>query len=395
MSPKNKLVNRLHHLQPHLLRDEIAQKIAATREESGTSMRSFLFYRAFVPYFYHLLRQPKYRKGLHGAAAFTGRCVGDPHLENFGFMRPKPGGRLRFTMNDPDDGGQGAPVFDLLRLLVGIRLYDKQFDLDHLFTPYCRGVRGQNTRTHASRRLVKKALKKSHKKHPAGELYTRCKPVRLTTADDDLDYGAPTPRTVLQISQSIHAHFGGSHAVDDIIAFKKRGGGSGGLPQFRALLRRQKGNKKSPLGDYAVLDVKPLLRSGLYPRQCDDRSSLSGLCSLDPETIVRRVKKTLQWERGKHASACLPTIIPGIGPVLLRLRQPGELGVSLKRIRDEKVSLRKLSKLEAAELGKLHRDSMQNHHRTEYIAKIRNKKEKIIKQAKRLAKRLRSDYTKL
>ncbi len=398
----NVILDRLHRLYPHLSREDVIGKV----EQSDDN--SFLFFRAFVPLFYQLLRRSNSLTTLPiGDASFNCWCVGDPHLENFGVLianqEAAPNSRI-FAMNDPDDGALNYPAADLLRFLTGIYLA-KPFlrleapltiegKLDDAIEAYenalttgeapanSADVRTFLRETHNVRRgSVDELLEQGNE---INENYvSRTGRFHLVKKDDeDVIYGfrvaAAEEEAIEDLFQDL---FPGEFKVCDIRKFKKKNGGSGGLLQFRVLLRPS-GSRCSRRpdtmhsSDVMVIELKPLVRSGVFPlmRQEDgddwqtvpekDPNDLPLAdarisSSMDPKAIVDRVNNSLDNERGvtgvrdRFSRALYQR---ELGPVLVRPQWRGDNGVKMEEL--IKDGNRDLIEAEAAILGIIHRKSL-------------------------------------
>ncbi len=75
------VLDRLKSFYPHLELDPIMNKVDASKESD------FMFFRAFVPWYYDWMHKNTVLKGLKaGRRRYLCWCVGDPHLENFGVV---------------------------------------------------------------------------------------------------------------------------------------------------------------------------------------------------------------------------------------------------------------------------------------------------------------------
>lgn len=82
-----------------------------------------LFFRSFVNSYYSDLSYVWDR----GGVGPLGMCLGDPHPENFGFIRFQD--ETRYVFNDLDDAGECPIAFDGLRYFTALRLMGAKNDL--------------------------------------------------------------------------------------------------------------------------------------------------------------------------------------------------------------------------------------------------------------------------
>jgi hypothetical protein len=398
MSERN-MLEQLNALYPHLSLIDIIRKVEASREND------FKFFRAFVPYFYELIRNDVTflawleQAGLH---RFPAWCVGDPHLENFGVVlgaRHEP----VFTVNDPDDGGPGYPIMDLLRFMVGLTLYNPDWtDWDRVMGHYLDGLSNgpDRPRLHALIHTLDPGPQEADSKdyHDSGRARLQME------AANRLSLGVKNREEKI-IGEALRLHFRNTYQLCDLKKFKKKAGGSGGLVQYRVLLLPT-GQKPSPINqaireEMVILDLKPIVRSGLYPLICQTGDTPNPfrlhkplLCSNGlASNRMARIRRTLRLERGggAHTPFVNTLNIPEWGPCLLRPRWRLETAITLKNIeaapiaeptiqdesppalpvpeiRSADFTLDELVAVEAHVLGTLHRKSLRTKQDTTQVA---------------------------
>ncbi|MBF0182981.1 MAG: DUF2252 family protein [Magnetococcales bacterium] len=401
---KQTVINHCHTLYPHLSRADIKNKIRFAKNSGSNRLeREFLLFRALVPLFYDLLRQEKILSGLGKAGKEEGWCVGDPHMENFGFVHTgcpcagKADGRYKFVANDPDDGAHGYPVADLLRYLVNYHFAGSSYDRDKAINCYLKGLQGKS-RSSCHDGSMKKLRKKLSDpsdlyewQHGRWRLIRDHKIYSLLCDIDECQAKTILHDAVLQACPE--------YVICDSFQFKKDGGGSGGLLQYRFLLSKLKKSDNNPCSDHnnkslIVIDLKPELRSSTYPLHCLCGKQLAApsqqLCSLQPKRIVKRVKKNLHVERGGKSS-CKPLAIPPLGAFLLRFRNPGEAGVSISQMQDEQIKKKEMIRLECHTLGKTHRRGLQHPH--PFAKQIDKKRAEIKKATKKMIRLLQHQFS--
>ncbi|MBF0214835.1 MAG: DUF2252 family protein, partial [Magnetococcales bacterium] len=317
---KKSVMDRLNGLYPHLTWENIKNKINPDDLDGKNS--AFMFFRAFVPYFYFEVERKKFLNRL----AIAGKryqcwCTGDPHLENFGVLAQFSGKKGRnetfFTMNDPDDGGFGDPATDLLRCMTGIRLARSEIDirkkevdqtLQQVMDAYRQGLKDDQWPNQLDEVLdflkdrgVKKSTRKDVQKHmkrgfePDPDDFNDENGKLIRNGSCGSNYCmAKNERS--RVWSEIDKEFGSRYDLCDLIKFSKENGGSGGLIQYRVLLRRRKPQSKT-WPEWVVLDVKPQVRAGLYPL-FKDRFKPRISTSMDPKVIKKRTDTSLITERG-------------------------------------------------------------------------------------------------
>ncbi|MBF0622723.1 MAG: DUF2252 family protein [Magnetococcales bacterium] len=336
---------------------------------------AFKFFRAFVPYFYDLLRREKPNLGGLGAIdTARGWVVGDAHVENFGviYSPDTPGvEKYQFTMNDSDDGGPGFFYADILRFVTSVILNDEwsltvsNDDLEQVIERYVRGLNGQKSNGGTRDDWIDEA--KGKDPGVKDDYYTfnstdgyKLAPRNASEGNWVYDY-CLSQRDKSAIEEKINGFYENEWTICDVIKMSKRAGGSGGLIQYRVLMIQAGLNCQEPVGDadqdIMVVDLKPLVRPGIYPLMCDCPVYInadSHACALDPEKIKQRVEKTLKEERGYTESEYNRVVnIDNIGPLDIRPRRRRD-GVGVEADEADMNDIR----LEANTLGIIHRKTL-------------------------------------
>jgi hypothetical protein len=162
-----------------------------------------------------------------------GVILGDPHPENFGFIRTAGG--TEFVFNDFDDSGRGPVAIDALRYFTAVRLAYK--DKPHLFArvvdAYIDAV--QDGKVHAPPSSVK-----PHWGDLRADNLGKFTSGRRFKLEDDTRLSAPSAK----LRSSVHAlveddpRFEGARVLD--VAIRERDyGGSGGLERIWVLTKRK------------------------------------------------------------------------------------------------------------------------------------------------------------
>ena len=389
---------------PHLDDDDIQGKINASKS-------AFLYFRAFVPWFHGHLRQlePDLPASVRELMQTQGRCVGDPHLQNFGVVRT---GRNcwgdftgRFTANDPDDGGKGPVAADMLRFMTGLLVYCPTTDLKPIIKAYLRGLKKKKRKkclARLERCFLEQADEESGK---ADKVDFDQRPYRLEELDFSEGYEtlqltvAHGKLVKKEIEKKIRDRLGKRFEVCCTpIHFQKKGGGSGGLKQFRVLLmpKGKCGENSGRLRKAAlVMDLKPICRPGIRgwhhpaPPAWEVPSSDDGFkCGTNPNEMIRRVKKTLQLERGKNGRRNFPRtlMLPELGLHLVRVRCKREAGVKMEDVSPD------LMALEADVLGRLHADDLGAESAKTFHSRFKAAKTELIRLSESLADRVQADF---
>lgn len=359
------LKKHLRGLHPHLKKRQAKIKLAAA-VDSGP----FGFFRAYVPYFYDLLRRkwsdPVF-PDFHGMEVIEGWCVGDAHPENFGIIYCQPEGRkssMIFTMNDPDDGGPGPLLADVLRFLTAIRLLGQGISLEPIVNAYRQGLEGDTGFSPIVKR--EKALARRNRKRPE-RLFRRGKKGAIKPTDKvkkRFRFGKNIPPKIAKsLRKGIRALVGKDYRICGIWSLRKRGGGSGGLRRYWVLLAPRKHKSvcaKAYHKKALVLDIKTLARPGIYPLQCPhDDHPQSLACSDAPELVMNRVGETLDLERHLNISRFGDVVrFNNLPPMIVRTRWKGNRSVELDSHRFSRRELAQLLKDEAKCIGQIHHRSL-------------------------------------
>ncbi|MBF0190873.1 MAG: DUF2252 family protein [Magnetococcales bacterium] len=408
---KNRVLDRLHALMPHLTRQDILNKIHPTDITDPPS--AFLFFRAFVPYFSDAVERKQLLDALDIAKKrYRCWCVGDPHLENFGVLaqfRRHKREQILFTMNDPDDGGYGYPAMDLLRYLTGCRLAGRDVvgkgktihhRLKAIIHAYRQGLKDDHwpKSLHAvlafldqrgikgkTQDKVRDGMQPGCTADPKG--FNAATGTLIRENSSESHYSISTQEQSL-IRAKIAQEFSDHYTLSDLIQFSKQSGGSGGLIQYRVLLKRRKSaRKKWP--KWVILDVKPLVRAGIYPVFRDHLTPRVST-SLDPKIIRKRANTSLRRERvGNHCYFNRATVLDSMGPFLLRVRWRGQFNVNTQKHVEKDHAL---MRAEAWVMGMVHRKTLR--HRATYRQQLNqtHTQSTLLKQSKQLAKQMRQAF---
>jgi len=367
LEDRNALKRHLRGLYPHLQNNK---RNARIKLKAAVSTGLFGFFRAYVPYFYDLLR----RKGgdpafpdFHGMEVIEGWCVGDAHPENFGVIHCRSQGReneMVFTMNDPDDGCPGPLFADVLRFLTAVRLFDQAMSLEPIVNAYRQGLDGDESFSPVVMREIELARK--HRNHPERLFRIGANGIvkpRVGVKKRFRFKKRISAKVESRLKKGLHDLVGGDYRVCHIRSLKKRGGGSGGLRRYWVVLapRRQEGIcAKAYDKRMLVLDLKKLSKSGMHTLQCPQENPPENMaCSDAPDMLMNRVWETLDLERGQNVSRfCDVVRFNKLPPMVVRARWKGNRSVKLDPDRYSRRELAQLLKDEAKALGHIHSKSL-------------------------------------
>ena len=219
--------------------------IQATQTIDGTWRKSssdlFMGFRSNAPHFWNWLYQNQ------DAAILGPRGVatGDPHIQNFGDVPLKQGGR-KYTLIDVDDSGANASLAgDFLRYFVGNQISPFKVDAKDLFKAYVDGVNGK--------KMDKPQYLKEIESNSDSDFQTHNnkKIGKLTDGDKFNDKAELTPLSktpqaiqdlLTQSAPVFKSHMQGMTYLDT--GFKEKDtGGSQDLPRFWFLLADAQGNR--------------------------------------------------------------------------------------------------------------------------------------------------------
>jgi len=365
LESRQALTTHLRDLYPHLSRRDTSIKLTAA-VDSGL----FGFFRAYVPYFYDLLRRKRSDPAFpdfHGMDVIEGWCVGDAHPENFGTLYCRSEGRekaLVFTMNDPDDGAPGPLFADLLRFLTAVRLFDREVSLEPIINAYRQGLDGDLDFSPVVQHECELARKRRKRPERLFRLDASARVKPRGRIKKRFRFGKGPPKKVARrLKKGVLGLVGKSFRVCRIWSLRKRGGGSGGVRRYWVLLaprKRKKACARAHDKRALVLDLKTLTKSGMYPLQCPQGPAAENMaCSDVPELMMNRVWESLDLERGLNVGRfCDVVRFKPLPPMLVRARWKGNRGVKLDSTEYSRRQMVQLLKDEAKALGHIHRKSL-------------------------------------
>jgi uncharacterized protein (DUF2252 family) len=213
---------------------------AFARQWRSSLATPVLFFRSFPSAYYRDLRAISAR----GVPGGRGIILGDPHPNNFGFIRTARG--TEFVYNDFDDSGRGPVAIDALRYFTALRLAfpGGEHLFEHTLDAYVKAVDRSATTA------PPKSLAPSWSEVRAQNLekYTSQETFKLDS--DKTRLSAASSRTTDDVRTLVarDKRFGGATVLD--VAMRDRDhGGSAGLPRVWVLVKR-------PSGELGIIEFK-------------------------------------------------------------------------------------------------------------------------------------------
>lgn len=295
-----------------------------------SAKNSFHFVRSFVDYFYRLIAQNRDELSfVRNFSRFTGKCVGDAHAENFGFLLQRDG-TSKFTMNDIDDFGPCPVALDLYRFMMSSSLFDPTLDQNAIFVSYLKGLRGESV---AMPNTVETLRATSLSRGPA---LNPKKVVNLKFARDasNTDVDASTASFLTRSILTLHP----AAQVLDLVKTEKVGGGSGGLTRYQVLIKES--------SHVWHLEAKEQIRPAIYPVAT----------SVLPD-IRTKISEAIQVEQGPQTFSLYDYLNIQGKEMFVRPILWGNVGVSLGSNSAENFEN---MEFEAYTLGQIHRLTVTN-----------------------------------
>lgn len=290
----------------------------------GALVSPLLFFRSFVNTYYQDL------DSLNPGTPL-GICLGDPHPENFGFLRF--GKETRYAFNDLDDSGRCPLLWDVLRYFTALRLMGSDSKLrEALVDEYADIVRGKSKPKDLRQGLFPDLDKKREallKKHVKDDRFVAAPELLAPSASETSAIRAAWTASNL------------SGSILDLRSVPRATGGSGGLRRFWLLVRPGVGPRRE------LLELKQLARAG---------------------TSFGRWNGTAKTEpAGDRIRASAAKIWTGT-PNWFRVVEIGEDTFVLRSREKDSLNLSKLSDKEREEVLKAQVGLLARHHRTAGLA---------------------------
>lgn len=371
---------------------------------------AFIFFRSFVPCFYCLLNNNKTWNSplFDPLRRFVGWCTGDAHPKNFGVFPvylTTGEKQLVFSMNDPDDGDKGLPIYDILRLLTGIHFVitngspkDLRESLQQTLCAYLAGLGSGTLPTDqnavedflsdcgVSNSIIKDMVcSKNSQCFHCNEKYGQIENGELqpvcTSSKTEINIQITTEEQDALDRFVENDCYLKSYKIKYYLAYLKTTGGSGYLRQYRICLHDKDLDSQDPFS-HVILDVKPECNSSVHYDQSGH----------NVKEIVARVNTNIRKERGGglcrfNRSVAIPGL--GCGAFLIRARWDGQEGIDTDDIPKNPGLLCAEGKI----LGILHRTTMLNVNDVdEYQSVVETMQNELILLAGEMAAALEQGY---
>lgn len=289
------------------------------------------FFRSNVALYYKLAIQNKKQLPIiNKLLEINGLCMGDAHLENFGFLYQNSKLSI-FAPNDIDDFDRCPLILDIMRLLVSTELADQSMGYKKITEAYLLGLTsGRMEPGPFIRSLQMRSFQKAeavNEKLLRADRFIR----RKGLADLDARELQDVADIVSDLNQKITG--GRRFILLDVVKTKKTSGGSAGLNRYELLLSRGK--------RLVHLELKEMVDS-----------ATSEVFGPAYKTNADRIKAALDFTIGKSRSPFYRVYQVGRVAFLMRPKFEGNVGVEFQ-IRQKKVNKNTIQ-YEAYTLGRLH-----------------------------------------
>lgn len=343
----------LTKLYPHQNKQIINKRLDNTEN-------SFMFLRAYVPYYYHLFKECFAKKNLfQDFKNFEGLVAGDAHLMNFGTVQEAfDGKKVLVTLNDPDDGGHGYHFLDFVRFLSSYQImlaqynFEDEADLKPLLKSYLKGVTDSKFELSSK---TKKLIKKSKGKATPSSKWVDIQNKKFKARKDG-NYSI-TAATEEELTEIVAKEFKGK--LIDAYGLIKYTGGSGALNRFEVLA-------ELPKWGVQWLEFKKIApKPGLFPMAPNKQS-----------TVQKRYEENITFQQSKKALKLFRVVNVKAEKYLIRFRFSGNKDYGVDEL-DESTGSIKLSRVktvavdQAYLLGKLHRKDLKQKKSLEYRSKFK------------------------
>ncbi|MBF0163085.1 MAG: DUF2252 family protein [Magnetococcales bacterium] len=399
-------ITRIIHRDPKSVQDY--PRYAINKLASSTD--AFIFYRSFVPCLYCLLKHNDTWKSpaFESLRRFEGSCAGDAHPKNFGVLPlylTTGEKKLVFSMNDPDDGGKGLPIYDILRLLTGIHFVitngspkDLRAALQQTLCAYLAGLGGGDLPSDGdaiqdflkdcgvSKDIIKDLVcDKNSKCYHCNEKYGQIENGELqpvcTSSKTEINIQITTEEKDALDRFVENDCYLKAYKIKYYLAYMKTTGGSGYLRQYRICLHDKDLDSQDPF-KHIILDVKPECNSSVHYEQLGH----------NVKDIIARINTNLRKERGGglcrfNRAVAIPGL--GCGAILIRARWDGQEGIDTDDIPGNPGLLCAEGKV----LGIVHRTAMLNVNEVdEYQSVVETMQSELIILAGEMAAALEHGY---
>lgn len=320
-----KLLLLLQQLYPKQSSSFLIERVKAADSD-------FNKWRAFAPLYYLLADQVTNSLRLKTYKDISGLCLGDAHLENFGFLYNPTLKKSQFTLNDFDDVSQCPLILDIVRLYIGHKIIlDQNLNLEKLLNAYKLGL--SKKVIFMKMPEVLEALENDSLKD--GKEYSSKYKQMWSAKRCSADYRSATATELMNLRNYFSSL---NKNIQFVCAYIKPTGGSAGLLRFHVFL----GNANGVLN---VVELKQLSTPApLYNQVVGDRGALIN-------------QALLKFTNGDLKNYYNPLKL-GQDVYLSRPLWKGDKGVDLKDLEEDKQSLIAVAEYEAHLLGVLHAKSL-------------------------------------
>lgn len=289
------------------------------------------FFRSNVALYYKVALQNKEQLPIiNRLLEINGLCMGDAHLENFGFLFQTAKVSI-FAPNDVDDFDRCPLVMDLMRLLVSVELADQSMGFKKITDAYLLGLTGGRFEPGP---FIRSLHTRSFQQADAvNERLIRAD--RFIRRKGLVDLDARELQDVSDIVSDLNQKITGGriHILLDVVKTKKTSGGSAGLSRYHLLLSRGK--------RLIHLELKEMVDS-----------ATSVVFGSAYKSNADRIKAAIDVTLGKVRSPYYGVYQVGRSTFLMRPKFRGNVGVEFQ-IRQKKVN-KSTIQYEAYSLGRLH-----------------------------------------
>ena len=175
--------------------------------------------------------------------------MGDLHPKNFGTIAPLEGDP-KVHVNDPDDGGPGPYVADLLRYLVAVNIFalgkpEQAIDYQVVIASYLKGLRAHS---HDMSQYTVALLQKAKEEDPRdvrGKFVKgkkKKKPQFKMKEFDGIETLSLTSEEMTQVGTELERLHGTNFRITHSLKYQRLKGGSGGLWRYEVLIRNTNGS---------------------------------------------------------------------------------------------------------------------------------------------------------
>ncbi|UXR63385.1 DUF2252 domain-containing protein [Bdellovibrio bacteriovorus] len=235
VSFKNEMipVSEFRETYKHLSDAAFAEKL------QGAQATDLMFFRSFVNTFYQDMSRNVVSPNLV-------LCLGDAHIENFGFM--SFAGKTHYVFNDLDDSGVCPIEFDILRYFASVELaFPNASLLEKMALEYSEVLMGRKKAIHLEKSLIPNLQKKRDK------ILRKYIQAKIFKGSSDYSQMADSDKKTLLAEIKELPVFSGVGLLD-AVEIHRATGGSAGLRRYWLLVQKDK--------EQDILELKEVARAG-------------------------------------------------------------------------------------------------------------------------------------